>query len=101
VASDIGVDQLYLQASSYPTQDKLNYITNWTNENLMRLNESKCYYMMFSMTNENFNTRLKINDSYLEKVGVTKILGLWISEDLSWDRNVKETMSKPTQEYPC
>ena len=42
VASDIGIDQKYLPASSYPMQDSLNYISNWTRENLMQLNEAKC-----------------------------------------------------------
>ena len=34
VASDIGVDMTYLPAYSYNTQDHLNYISNWTDENL-------------------------------------------------------------------
>ena len=30
VASDIGIDQKYLPATSYTTQDTLNYVSNWT-----------------------------------------------------------------------
>ena len=94
VASDIGVDQLYLPADSYPTQNNLNGISNWTEANLMKLNESKCYYMVFSRTNQDFATRLRLNDTNLDRKSVTKILGVWLSEDLSWARNVKETCIK-------
>ena len=41
VASDVGVDQVFLPPSSYWSQDTLNYISNWTKENLMQLNETK------------------------------------------------------------
>ena len=33
VASDVGIDQLYLTASSYPTQDQLDSISEWIEAN--------------------------------------------------------------------
>ena len=53
VASDIGVGQSFLPADSFQTQDHLNYVSNWTNENLMVLNEDKCNYMVFSRHRKN------------------------------------------------
>ena len=50
VASDIGIDQLFLPASSYDTQQQLDSISEWTDVNLMRLNEEKSNYMIFSRT---------------------------------------------------
>ena len=94
VASDIGTDQLFLPPSSYSAQDKLNYISNWTNENLMKLNESKCSYMVFTKTQTDFTTRRTINNSYLQRIEVQKILGVWISEDISWSKNYKEICKK-------
>ena len=94
VASDIGVDMKYLPAKTYGTQDHLNYISNWTDANLMKLNEAKCNYLVFSRTQENFATRLTVNNVYLEHIQVTKLLGVWISEDMSWDRNCKEICMK-------
>ena len=94
VASDIGIEDEYLPASSFQTQDHLNYIANWTNENLMKINEKKCNYMIFSRTKEKFATRLKVNDLKLDRISVTKLLGVWISEDMSWDRNCKEICMK-------
>ena len=84
VASDIGIEQKYLPASSYNTQDDIDYISNCTSNNLMKLNATKCNYMVFTRTAENFATRLFVNNKFLEKVSVTKLLGVRISDDLSW-----------------
>ena len=39
VASDVGTNQLYLSSNTYTMQDKLKYISNWTDKNLMKLKE--------------------------------------------------------------
>ena len=90
VASDVGIDMKYLPSDAYNTQSHINQISTWTSENLMKLNETKCNYMIFSRTKENFATRLNVNGKSLERVPVTKLLGVWISEDLSWSRNCQE-----------
>ena len=56
----------------------------------MRLNEAKCNYMIFTRTKEDFATRLTINNVNLERKSVNKILGVWISEDMTWSRNCQE-----------
>ena len=94
VASDIGVDMQYLPAISYQTQDHLNYISNWTHENLMKLNEKKSNYMVFTRSKESFATRLNVNNINLEKISVTKLLGVWISEDMSWAKNCQDICRK-------
>ena len=60
----------------------------------MKLNVEKCNYMIFSRSKTQFQTRLTINEQNLEKISVTKILGLWISEDLSWAKNCQEICQK-------
>ena len=99
VASDIGTDQKFLPPSSYCTQDNLNSISDWTDENLMQLNEAKCNYMIFTRTKTDFATRLTLNDIHLERTKVSKLLGVWISEDMSWSRNCKEICS-PRNVWP-
>ena len=94
VASDIGLGQKYLPSGSYPMQDQLNNIANWTEENLMKLNEEKCNYMIFSRAQENFITRLHVNNHTLNQIPVTQLLGVWISENLSWSKNTKEICRK-------
>ena len=94
VASDVGIDEQYLPASSLSTQDSLNSISDWTTANMMKLNIAKCDYMIFSRSKTNFATRLAIDNQTLERVSVTKMLGVWISEDLSWDKNCQEICQK-------
>ena len=41
-----------------------------------------------------FTTRLNIEGNTLEKAHVSKLLGVWISEDLSWTKNCQEICKK-------
>ena len=54
-----------------------------------KLNEGKCDYMVFSRWKVPFNTRLTLNNQKLDKVSATKIMGIWITDDLSWEKNTK------------
>ena len=94
VASDIGTEQTFLPANTFQTQEHLNSISNWTNENLMKINPSKCNYMVFSRAQADFATRLSINNINIDRVSVSKILGIWISEDLTWTKNCQEICRK-------
>ena len=90
VASDVGIDQKFLPPDSYKTQENIDQIAQWTDNNLMKLNGGKCNYMIFSRSEENFTTRLSVKGSVLERVRESKILGLLISDTLSWSRNCTE-----------
>ena len=94
VASDIGIDDMFLPPDSYPTQSNLNTISKWTEENLMQLNEDKCNYMVFSRSETKISTRLSINNTNLERISATKLLGVWLTDDLAWSRNCKEICIK-------
>jgi hypothetical protein len=94
VASDVGIDDQFLPADSYQTQDSLNYIANWTEENKMKINEDKCNFMIFSRSEEQFATRLTMNKVKLDQVHESKLLGLYISDDLSWSRQCREICIK-------
>ena len=84
----------YLPTDKYKAQEHLDYISNWTGENLMQINEAKCNFMVFTRTKENFATRLYVNDNMLDRISVTQLLEVWISEDMSWDKNCKEICKK-------
>ena len=94
VASDIGVDHAYLPSDAYPTQRHLDSISRWTSDNLMMLNEKKCNYMVISRSDTDISTRLAVNNTKLEQISVTKLLGVWISDNMSWSRNCKEITIK-------
>ena len=50
--------------------------------------------MVFTRSKEDFSTRLTVNYCILEQKSLSKILGVWISEDLSWDKNTQEMCRK-------
>ena len=62
VASDVGIGHQFLPPEAYPTQETLNSVAHWTEQNLMQLNEKKCNYMQFSRSSSNFATRLSMNN---------------------------------------
>ena len=49
----------------------------------MRLNEAKSNYIVFSRSKESFATGLSVNNVTLDRLSVTKLLGVWITEDMS------------------
>ena len=94
VPSDIGVGKNYLPAENLQTQDNLNHIASWSELNKVKLNETKCKYMIFTRSQEDFSTRLRINNHTIDKIQAYKLLGIWITEDLSWEVNTKEMCRK-------
>ena len=94
VASDVGCDQLYLPPHTFNTQGNLDSISEWTDRNLMKVNTDKTEYMVFTRTVKDFVTRLKINGDKLDQVSETKVLGVWLTENLSWSLNTTELCRK-------
>ena len=41
VASDIGIEEQFLPPESFPTQETLDGVSSWTDENIMKINEKK------------------------------------------------------------
>ena len=94
VASDIGINQPYLPPEKFNMQKKLNSISEWSQKNLMMLNESKCSYIVFTRSKSEFSTRLSLNEVTLERKSVVRILGLWIQDNMKWDYNTKQICIK-------
>ena len=60
----------------------------------MKMNELKTNYLVFTRSKEKFATRFAVNNKHLEHLKITKILGVWISEDGSWSKNTQEILKK-------
>ena len=90
VASDVGVDQLFLPAQGLATQNNLARISEWTDQNLMKLKESKTNYILFTRSRQDFATRLTVNDRLIERQASVKLLGVWLDQDGGWNKQVKE-----------
>ena len=94
VASDIGIEELYVDSDNLKTQEHLNKIADWTDKNKMKLNENKTKYMVFSRSETEFSTRLCLNGKTLERIEEAKIVGVWVTTWLDWTKNTAEICKK-------
>ena len=95
VASDIGTDQLFLPTENLMSQQYLKQVEHWTKENKAKLNVNKSNFMIFNFNNDyQFSTRLYIDDSPLQQIHETKLLGSVITSDLKWHRNTEVIVKK-------
>ena len=98
VPTDIATDNLYLPTQSTSSQSTLDKISNWTTENQMKLNSEKTKYMIINFcSSKQFQTRLYIDQSMIEQVRETQLLGVIISDDLTWHANTKLITKKANQ----
>ena len=98
VASDIEIGNQFLPEKSFKGQESLDQLVEWTNVNRSKLNVKKSNYMIFNFTREyQFNCRLKIEDTLLEAIEETKLLGMIITSDLKWQKNTDMLVRKGFQ----
>ena len=90
VPSDIGTDQMFLPPQVTRTQTNLNQISRWTDENMMSINVIKTKFMIFTRTKTDFTTRLVVNGQKIDQVTEQKVCGVWITDDLKWEKNSRE-----------
>ena len=60
----------------------------------MKLNEEKTNYMIFSRSQAEFATRLSVNGQTLDRVEAVKVVGVWLTTWLDWERNTSEICRK-------
>ncbi len=77
-------------------QDDIAAIENWTLDNSLQFNTSKCKYMIISRRRspEMQVPSLTLNGLPLERVETFKYLGLLLSTDLSWSRHIESVCSR-------
>ena len=98
VTSDLSADHLFLPTQNIITQDRLDRIEDWTTRNEMILNSSKTKYLIFNTCkNFQFDTRLYLSDTILDRVRETKLLGVIINEDLTWHSNTRYIVNRAYQ----
>ena len=95
VASDIGIEQKFPPSQNFQSQDYLTSIEDWTEQNKMKLNVKKSQVMIFNFTKEfQFSTRLYMENTLLEIIPQTKLLGTILSSDLKWYANTEMLITK-------
>ena len=72
-------------------QSHLDRLSEWSEDNLAKLNPAKCSYMLLSRAKVDFFTRLSAGGAKIDQKAATKILGCWIDEDAGkWGTNTRE-----------
>ena len=90
VPSDIAIEEQFLAASAGKSQEINDNIAAWTISNKMKINEEKSKYMVLSKCKDKFATRLTINSKTLDRAQEMVHLGVWLTEDMSWNKHVSE-----------
>ena len=95
VASDIGISQSYISSNNLESQGYLSTIETWTSENKSKLNVDKSKIMIFNFNESmQFSTRLYLEETLLETIAETKLLGTVLTSDLKWDKNTEMIVKK-------
>ena len=58
------------------------------------MHEEKSNYIIFSRSQTQFTTRLSLGNTIVEQVKAIKLLGVWITKDLSLNLNCQEMIKK-------
>ena len=70
-------------------------LSEWADENHLHLKTAKCKQLQFCFKcTPPVPPALNIGTNTINVVEETKILGGWLQDDLKWDKQVKEMMTK-------
>ena len=88
VASDIGEHNQFVPETELESTEFIKKIDSWTTNQKMALNAKKTKYMMVNFCdNYQFNTRIHLNNSVLDYVNHFRLLGIELTNDLTWRKN--------------
>ena len=95
IPSDIPSHNQFIPPQNLQSQDWLDKIDAWTENQKMMINTKKTKAMIFNFTdNHQFVTRLKLTDENVEVIEHTKLFGTIIRNVLKWDMNTKSLVKK-------
>jgi hypothetical protein len=95
VPNDVATHNQFISPDNLKSQEWLDNICNWTDNQKMKINGKKTKTMLFNFTkNYQFSTRLAIDNENLEVIDSTRLLGTIITNDLKWDQNTAHIVKK-------
>ena len=96
VPSNIPVHNQFIKSEHLKTTKYLTDINNWTEKNLMMLNQKKTKQIIFNFNRgKQFATEVELKKEPLEVViNEVKLLGVIISNDLKWHKNTNYLTKK-------
>ena len=95
IASNVSTHNQIISGKHLKSQEYLEKINSWSENNLMELNLNKTDAMIFNFTkNYQFTTSLELNGEKIQFGDETKLLGTVVTSDLKWERNTSEIVKK-------
>ena len=95
VPSNIPQHNQIIRSEHLKTTNYVKEINQWTEKNLMKLNEKKTKQIIFNFNKgKQFATKVKLKGEPLEVVDEVKLLGVIITKDLKWEKNTKYLVKK-------
>jgi hypothetical protein len=95
VPSDIATHNQYIPTHNLKSQEWLDWISTWTDNQKMMINNKKTKSMIFNFTDKyQFSTRLSIAGEPIEVIDSTRLLGTIITSDLRWEENTAQIVQK-------
>ena len=95
VASNIPTHNQFIPGNCLKSQQYLERISQWTDENKMQLNIGKSNAMLFNFThNYQFTTSFSHSAGDINVIEDTKLLGTIITSDLKWSKNTEFLVKK-------
>ena len=74
--------------------NELNKVSDWFNINKLSLNVNKTNFMLFANSKSSVYVPITIKNTHLERVYLTKILGIYIDQNLTWKHHVSYVLNK-------
>ena len=71
-------------------QSDMNNITRWCHDWQMELNKSKCTVLHIKRSREPIITQYSVHNSPVKQTTSQKDLGMFITSDLKWNKQVQE-----------
>ena len=95
ISSNIPQHNQLIRSEHLKTTKYVKEINEWTEKNLMKLNEKKTHQIIFNFNRDKqFTTEVKLKGESLEILEEVKLLGVIITNDLKWDKNTSYLVKK-------
>ena len=95
IHSNIPLHNQLIRSEHLKTTEYVKEINDWTERNLMKLNEKKTQQIIFNFNSDKqFTTEVRLKGEPLEIVEEVKLLGVIITNDLKWDKNTSYLVKK-------
>ena len=87
------------EADNTHLHENLNNINNWSSTSQIMFNRSKCKVQSISRKRKPIMTSYSMGNGQLDQCVQECDLGVWISSDLSWKKQVNAQSAKQTRSW--